>query len=64
MEKYLSLYQSFVFNVVTSKYFLERSQSEQALVLEFLERESFKKTCGRVEERINKIFDPSVFYKK
>gem|GEM_PF-4844457 len=64
MDKYLSLYQSFFLSVLMSKYFLETSSEEQTKIINFLGGENFKGTCDSIEERVTKIFEPSLWYKK
>jgi len=47
-----------------SKYFLETSSEEQTKIINFLGGENFKGTCDSIEERVTKIFEPSLWYKK
>lgn len=66
MHKELSLYESLLIDVISSKYFLERSPEEKKKIIEYLSfsDKKFKKLCDRIEEKVYMIFDPSVFYKK
>lgn len=52
-QNQLTLYQSFLLNIVTSEAFLERSPEEMGMVLDYLERNYLKSSFDDIEDFLN-----------